>query len=73
MYVLSRTHLKNSLSAHGGVMKRLGQWQGALPLTLNTYDLYAPLFRRCMPCPEPCLIFEIRSSIFYIFLRGVIL
>ena len=45
--------MDTSLSAHGAVMKRLGQCQGALPLKLTTYEPYAPLFRRCMPCPEP--------------------
>jgi hypothetical protein len=36
--------LKNSLSAHGRVMKRLN---------MLTYYLYAALSRRCMPCPKP--------------------
>ena len=44
LLILTRTHLKNSLSAHGGVMQRL---------KMLTYYLYAPRFRRCMPCPEP--------------------
>ena len=39
-----RTHLKNSLRAHGGVMQRL---------KMITTKLYAAHFRRCMPCPEP--------------------
>jgi hypothetical protein len=39
-----RTYLKNSLSAHGGVMKRL---------KMLTYYLYAALFRRCMLSHEP--------------------
>jgi hypothetical protein len=38
------TYLKISLSAHGGVMKRLN---------MLTYYLYAALFPGCMPCPEP--------------------
>ncbi|MCB2145695.1 MAG: hypothetical protein KQI81_04420 [Deltaproteobacteria bacterium] len=40
----TRTYLKNSLSGHGGVMKRL---------KMRTYHMYAALFRRCMPFPEP--------------------
>ena len=39
-----RTYLKNNLSAHGGVVKRF---------KLLTYYVYAPLFHRSTPCPEP--------------------
>jgi len=39
-----RTYLKNNLSAHGGVAKRF---------KVLTYYVYAPLFHRFTPCPEP--------------------
>jgi hypothetical protein len=54
--MLFRTYLKNNLSAHGGVAKRF---------KMLTYYVYAPLFHRFAPCPEPALnpdlIFEIGS------------
>jgi hypothetical protein len=40
---LTRTYLKNNLSAHGGVAKRF---------KMLTYYVYAPLFHRFAPCPE---------------------
>ena len=40
----SRTYLKNDLSAHGSVTKRF---------KMLTYYVYAPLFHRFVPCPEP--------------------
>jgi len=40
----TRTYLKNNLSAHGSVAKRL---------KMLTYYVYAPLFHRFAPCPEP--------------------
>jgi hypothetical protein len=39
--IFSITHLKNGLSGHGGVMKRL---------KMLTFHLYALRFRRFMPC-----------------------
>ncbi|MDH4204527.1 MAG: hypothetical protein OEV45_03270 [Desulfobacteraceae bacterium] len=39
-----RTYLKNNLSAHGSVAKRF---------KMLTYYVYAPLFLRFAPCPEP--------------------
>jgi len=35
---------QNNLSAHGGVAKRF---------KMLTYYVYAPLFHRFAPCPEP--------------------
>ncbi len=40
---ITRTYLKNNLSAHGGVAKRF---------KILTYYVYAPLFHRVAPCPE---------------------
>jgi hypothetical protein len=39
-----RTHLKNNLSAHSCVVTRF---------KMLTYYVYAPLFNRVTPCPEP--------------------
>ena len=50
----TRTYLKDSLSAHGGVIKRL---------KMLTYCLYAALFRRCQPCPEPFYFCDTFKSI----------
>jgi len=41
---LPRTYLKKNLSAHGCVAKRF---------KMLTYYVYAPLFHRFAPCPEP--------------------
>jgi len=38
------TYLKNNLSVHGCVAKRF---------KMLTYYVYAPLFHRFAPCPEP--------------------
>jgi hypothetical protein len=38
------TYLKKNLSAHGCVAKRF---------KMLTYYVYAPLFHRFAPCPEP--------------------
>jgi hypothetical protein len=39
-----RTYLKNNLSTHGSVAKHF---------KMLTYYVYAPLFHRFAPCPEP--------------------
>ncbi len=44
MPIVVRTYLKNNLSAHGSVAKRF---------KMLTYYVYAPLFHRFAPCPEP--------------------
>ena len=41
---LTRTYLKNNLSAPGGVVSRL---------KMLTYFVYAALFRRFTPCQKP--------------------
>jgi hypothetical protein len=42
--IVVRTYLKNNLSAHGSVAKRF---------KMLTYYVYAPLFHRFAPYPEP--------------------
>ena len=42
--LITRTHLKNNLSAHSGVANRF---------KMLTYDVYAPLSHRFAPCSEP--------------------
>jgi hypothetical protein len=42
--IITITYLKNNLSAHGGVAK----W-----FKMLTYYVYALLFHRFAPCPEP--------------------
>ena len=49
---VTRTYLKNNLSAHGSVAKRF---------KMLTYYVYAPLFHRFAPCTN--LIFEIGSIV----------
>ena len=49
----SRTYLKNNLSAHVCVVKRL---------KMLTYYVYAPLLNRLTPCLDSNLIFEIGSN-----------